>query len=162
MFVALVAIVGLQASPPCTTEPYHEFDFWLGEWDVTTEDGTVAGHNSITKQEGGCLIVEKWTSATGGTGQSMNFFDPHNGIWRQVWVSQGTVIDYAGGMTRENEMVLEGFITYHAKAGTPLPFRGTWTPMPDGTVRQHFEQFNPETKEWDEWFTGIYTRSSAP
>lgn len=160
MLLTLLAAFSLQtASPPCTTEPYHDFDFWLGEWDVSTPNGQLAGHNVIEKTEGGCLIVERWTSVNGNTGQSYNFFDPHNGIWRQVWVSPGAIIDYAGVLKKNGAMELEGFITYHAKASTPLPFRGTWTPNEDGTVTQDFKQYNPETKQWDPWFTGIYTKS---
>jgi len=30
----------------CSHDKSHEFDFWIGEWDVTAGD-QVAGHNSI-------------------------------------------------------------------------------------------------------------------
>lgn len=145
---------------PCDTEVYHDFDFWVGDWEVYAQDGTLAGTNSITREEYGCLLVERWTSATGITGQSYNFLDPDTDKWRQVWVSAGTVIDYAGKLHDTGSMRLEGRITYH-KTGETMPFRGEWTPHADGTVTQHFTQQDPATGEWADWFIGKYVRKAA-
>jgi len=142
--------------PPCQDEIYRAFDFWLGTWDVTTPSGQTAGVNVISEQENGCLILEEWTSAGGGTGQSYNFYDPGMKKWRQVWVSGGATIDYAGGLNDAGEMVLEGEISN--RNGSTAPFRGTWTLQDDGTVKQHFQQYNPETEEWADWFIGIYKK----
>ncbi|WP_084419863.1 hypothetical protein [Henriciella litoralis] len=139
---------------PCEGEPYRDFDFWIGEWNVTGPDGQIAGKNAITSEESGCLIVERWTGASGGTGQSYNFYDPGLAQWRQVWVAPGATIDYAGGLNGAGAMVLEGEISY--RGGATFPFRGRWTPNEDGSVTQAFEQYNPETDVWDDWFTGTY------
>lgn len=144
--------------PPCSTEPYHQFDFWLGDWEVIAEpNGTIAGFNSITREENGCLILERWESIGGGTGQSYNYYNPATQKWRQVWISQGAMIDYEGGLTESGSMKLLGTITYVATAQT-AEFTGEWTPNDDGTVTQHFEQYDPEKDEWVVWFTGRYTR----
>ncbi len=143
---------------PCDAAPYRAFDFWLGDWEVFDAAGAKAGENIISKEEYGCLLLEKWTNVQGVTGQSYNFYDPGLEKYRQVWVSRGAVIDYAGGLNDAGEMVLEGDIRYHN--GTSAPFRGTWTLQEDGTVRQYFQQFNAETDEWGDWFTGIYKKRS--
>ena len=145
--------------PACATEtaPYRDFDFWVGTWDVTTPDGTPAGVNVITKEEGGCLLVESWTSVTGGTGRSLNFVDPQTGAWRQVWMNLNALIDYSGGLTEDGAMKLEGAITY-TTGGPSIPFLGTWTPNEDGSVTQDFKQYNAETDTWAPWFTGIYVK----
>ncbi|MEQ9317163.1 MAG: hypothetical protein RLN72_15020 [Henriciella sp.] len=143
-------------SGPCDSEPYRAFDFWLGDWTVSGPGGQVAGTNSITSEEGGCLIVERWSGAQGSTGQSYNYYNPVSGMWRQVWVSGGALIDYEGGLNQRGEMVLEGKIDYHN--GDSFPFRGQWTPNQDGSVTQAFQQYNPETDSWDDWFTGIYRK----
>ena len=143
-------------TPPCQTEEYRQFDFWLGEWEVFSPDGTKQGENSITSEENGCLIVERWTSAQGTTGQSYNYYNPHTEKWQQLWVSGGIIVDYAGGLNEEGQMVLEGEITYRANSSSTFPFTGTWTANDDGTTTQHFEQYNPQTEEWDDWFTGHY------
>lgn len=143
--------------PPCQDVAYHQFDFWVGEWSVAATNGQFAGNNSITREEGGCLLLETWTSANGTTGQSYNYYNPETQKWRQVWVSAGALIDYEGGLTESGSMKLVGTITYHASAQR-APFTGEWTLNADGTVTQHFEQYNAETDEWAPWFTGIYTR----
>ncbi len=142
--------------PPCQEDTYRAFDFWLGTWDVTTPSGQPAGTNVISEQENGCLLLEEWTSVSGGTGQSYNFYDPGMKKWRQVWVSGGATIDYAGGLNDAGEMVLEGEISN--RNGATAPFRGTWTLQDDGSVKQHFQQYNPETEEWADWFVGIYRK----
>jgi hypothetical protein len=53
-------------------------------------------------------------------------------------------------------MVLEGDIRY--RDGRTAPFKGAWTKQADGSVRQHFEEYDPEKKTWGEWFTGIYRK----
>lgn len=146
-------------APPCSDAVFHEFDFWVGEWDVYGPKGNLAGTNSIRKEEYGCLLTEHWVNTGGQTGQSYNFVDLATGKWRQVWVSAGATIDYSGGLTDEGAMVLEGAIGYGAgQPGNGAKFRGTWTPNEDGSVTQHFQQFDDKKGEWTEWFTGVYKR----
>lgn len=148
---------------PCSAPVFDDFDFWVGEWDVVDKTtGKKAGTNSITKEEYGCLLVERWTGAGGITGQSYNFVDLETLKWRQVWVSAGATIDYAGGLNDKGEMVLEGTIGYPAgAAGNGAKFRGTWTPNADGTVTQRFEQYDDAQKTWSDWFVGVYARKKS-
>lgn len=145
------------ATPPCSTAAYQDWHFWLGTWSVTSLSGQAQGTNSITLEENGCLMVERWRNVQGGTGQSYNFYNPAKKEWRQVWVSPGVIIDYTGGLNQAGAMVLEGTITYHANQ-QELPFRGSWSLRADGTVLQEFAQYNPDTSQWDNWFTGVYTK----
>jgi hypothetical protein len=75
-------------------------------------------------------------------------------------VSSGALIDYSGGITATGSMKLDGEISYQT-GGPKMPFTGEWTLNGDGSVTQHFEQFNSETAAWDDWFTGIYRRVGA-
>lgn len=146
--------------PICESKQgFFDFDFWLGEWNVYTNDDkrVFQGSNSITRHHKNCLIMENWTSAQGGTGSSMNYYDPVEDQWRQLWVAGGYSIDYTGGLDENGAMSLAGSINYY-KSGKSFPFRGTWTPNDDGSVRQFFEQFNPETKSWAVWFDGVYVK----
>ncbi|MEJ2084814.1 MAG: hypothetical protein P8Y44_03950 [Acidobacteriota bacterium] len=152
-------LVAQEGAPPptCENDPrYSQFDFWLGTWDVFVGDQK-AGENTITEEEGGCLVLEKWTDVAGGTGQSYNFFNPDTEKWRQVWVSNYMTIDYSGGLTENGSMELVGQITYFHNE-TTLDFLGRWTLQEDGTVRQYFEQFDEEKGEMVPIFTGIYHR----
>jgi len=145
--------------PPCTAdENFRAFDFWVGDWEVTTwpGGGAIGGHNRISPVEGGCALEERWTNSQGGTGRSLNYYNPNTGKWRQLWVAGGYSIDIVGGL-KDGAMALEGTIYYY-RQNNSVPFKGTWTPQPDGSVRQFFEQYNAETKEWAVWFDGKYVR----
>lgn len=152
-----------QTPPPNCTEKEHfnDWDFWLGEWDVYAyPDGTqLQGTNTIEKISTGCAILETWVTQ-GGTGSSINFYNGVTGKWRQVWVGGGPgyMIDYEGGLDEtDGSMFLEGKIQGYS-TGTTSPFRGRWTPLENGDVRQYFELFNSETEKWAVWFDGRYVR----
>jgi len=149
------AEAALRQQFPCRYDPKaREFDFWVGEFQVRDAEGNVLGDNVIAKAQGDCVLVENWTSARGGTGMSMNFFDPTRGQWRQVWVSPGLIIDIAGGLESDS-MVLQGYAYYHG-TGERRPFRGTWTPLEDGVVRQFFEESPDGGETFAPWFEGFY------
>ena len=156
----LVATMTAKAFPCEHNERFRAFDFWLGEWDVHVAGGQFAGRNRITSEQRGCFLAESWTSATGGTGTSVNYLDDATGEWVQVWNDTGgNQIHIRGGLTDEG-MLLVGKIHYVA-SGSTQPFRGLWTPLDDGRVRQFFEQSNDGGKTWVPWFEGFYTRREA-
>ena len=136
---------------------FSDFDFWVGEWEVfDSATGEKLGEDIIQKIESGCLLLEHWKSVSGGTGTSLNYYNPVTREWRQVWVSEGRyAIDIVGGV-RSGSMVLEGSI--YNFAGAVWDFRGNWTPRPDGSVRQFFEQFNHDSNDWATWFDRRYVR----
>src|SRR5689334_4174783 len=74
---------------PCTAPEYRQFDFWLGDWDVTNPAGKAAGHNRVTSEYGGCVLQEHWTGAGGSVGSSFNIYDPVRKVWHQTWVDNG-------------------------------------------------------------------------
>lgn len=153
----LVAAMSKLAYPCEQDDVFAEFDFWIGDWDVHGPAGALAGTNTITKAQRGCVLLENWTSASGGTGMSINYVDKITNEWVQVWnAAGGSQINIRGGLTDEG-MLLVG--TLHTVGNdTTLPFRGLWTPLPDGRVRQFFEQSTDGGKTWTTWFEGFYTR----
>ena len=55
------------------------------------------------------------------------------------------------------DLVLTGT---HAVRGKSTTERITWTPHPDGTVRQHWEQSTDGGQTWTTAFDGLYRRKS--
>lgn len=145
---------------PCEDdERFAQFDFWVGEWDVHVANGTFAGSNSIASDYRNCVLVEDYESATGFIGMSVNYLDHQAGEWVQIWNdASGSQINIRGGLTEEG-MLLVGTIHYIGNDST-VPFRGLWTPLPDGRVRQFFEQYDSAAEKWVTWFEGFYTRKS--
>lgn len=157
---SLIAAMSVQAYPCSHQEAFHDFDFWIGEWDVHLASGAQAGSNTIQAEERGCVLVERWRAVSGGTGMSINYFDVPSGEWVQSWHAEGgTQINIRGGLTDEG-MLLVGEIHYVGN-GTTAPFRGLWTPLPDGRVRQFFEQSNDGGETWTPWFEGFYSRKTS-
>ena len=131
------------------------FDFWIGDWEVRLDDGTLVGNSQVSRGEGGCSILERWDGAGGSTGTSINYYQPSSDQWHQLWVgSNGTLIDIAGGVN-DGVMQLEGTIEYIAQERIEA-FRGTWSVLPDGRVRQHLEEFSLAAQSWQTWFDGYY------
>ena len=155
---AFVLTMTVQAYPCEHKEEFRDFDFWLGEWVVHVAGGQQAGTNSITSIESGCMILEEWTNAAGGTGTSINYLDNVTGEWVQIWNdASGSQINIRGGLTDEG-MLLVGYIHY-VNNGTTQPFRGLWTLLEDGRVRQFFENSTDDGKTWQSSFEGFYTRT---
>ena len=159
---AAEATVAAETSPsPCEQdEQFREFDFWVGEWDVQDGKGTLVGENAITREESGCVLVERWRGVQGSSGMSINYLDRITDEWVQIWhAAGGYQIDIRGGLT-DKGMLLRGTIHYIG-TGQTAPFRALWTPLPDGRVRQFFEQSNDDGATWEPWFEGFYTRKPA-
>jgi len=96
-----------QSVPSCTDEKPHQFDFWIGEWDVYADDQLV-GHNAIEPIVDGCVLQESWKGSKGRAGTSFNFYNPQTGKWQQFWVwRNGTTLELEGAYA-EGKMILEG------------------------------------------------------
>lgn len=147
---------GQQVAKPCTTRSEsRQFDFWIGEWEVRNPKGQVAGSNSVQLILGDCVIAENWTGARGGSGKSFNFYDAGTGKWHQLWVDdRGGVLRLAGEY-RDGAMRFEGETP--APNGQKTLERLTFTPMPDGRVRQFWEQ-SADGKTWKVVFDGTYIK----
>jgi len=87
--------VGASTNPPAEA---HQFDFWIGEWNVTTPDGKAAGTNSIQPISGGFGLLENWRGAGGGSGKSLNTYNRTKRQWQQFWVGMGGVLELTGGL----------------------------------------------------------------
>ncbi len=167
MFAAVASVALLQsaaaagqeqpAPAPCEADSvYRQFDFWVGEWDVFTQQDRQAGTNRIERLLRGCLLLEQWKGASGGEGRSINYFDPIRKRWVQTWVDgQGGIIE-AEGAFEAGAMRLEGEHLY--PDGRRELFRMTFTPQTDGTVRQFIEQSKDGGESWYVWFDGKYVR----
>jgi hypothetical protein len=150
-------------TPPAAAPLNHDFDFWVGDWDVTTPDGKPAGTNRIEPVAGGRGLYENWEGAPqpngqpGGSGKSLNAFNPAKQQWQQFWIgSGGNVLELAGGLV-EGRMVLAS-AERPLRDGRKVTDRITWTPNADGSVRQQWEQSFDAGRTWTTVFDGHYRK----
>lgn len=155
-FASVLAAVRRRARP-CEHDPrYLALDFWLGEWEVYDSQGRLVGLNSIQRLLSGCLILENWRSSGGGTGKSVNYYDPGSGRWHQDWVdASGQVIHYEGEF-KEGAMRLSG--TLAGADGAVKASRMILAPGVEGVVRQVIETSADGGSSWQLWFQGEYRR----
>lgn len=142
--------------PPAAPPESAQFDFWVGEWDVTAKNGKVVGHSRIEKIAHGWGLLENWESP-GFPGKSINAWNPAKKCWQQFWVgSGGSILELSGGLDAKGNMVISG-PGPNPKGGTMLN-RITYTPNADGTVRQHWEISTDDGATWSSSFDGLYHR----
>jgi hypothetical protein len=144
-------------APParqCTAEQHRQFDFLVGEWNVTDTRGQLIATSRVERTLNGCGIAESWEGTNGTRGQSINAWDPGDSKWHQTWLDNGgTVLIIAGGIIN-GEMVLEG--ERQLPDGTHTLERITWTPNKDGTVRQVWISSPNRGMRWTAVFEAIY------
>ena len=142
-------------SPPCAAAEHRAFDFWVGEWNVHGASGKLAGTNSIKREIGGCVLHERYDTGRGYSGESFNIYDAARKVWHQTWVDSAGLLLLLEGGPRDGRMVLEGQTT--GTDGKTTKHRITWTPNPDGSVRQFWES-TATNGDWTVAFDGKYTR----
>ena len=144
--------------PPCRAAEHRQFDFWLGRWDVFTADGKKAGENVIEPIDGGCALQERWRGNGGFSGTSLNTWSRDTRQWHQHWIdNQGGLLRLAGGLEGKS-MVLSGAQPHPGRAGATQRHRITWTPLPDGAVRQWWQSSDDDGATWTTAFDGRYVR----
>jgi tetratricopeptide (TPR) repeat protein len=142
---------------PCNTAEYHQFDFWVGSWEVQSPQGQVLGHNDITRENDGCILQEHWASRRVERGTSFNFYDNRDKKWHQIYFdnsgNMGAYPPMAGGM-KDERMV---FLTDTNQS--PLS-RWTFYPL-DATgkkVRQWAETSSDGGKTWITTWDSVYVK----
>ncbi|HRH46727.1 MAG TPA: tetratricopeptide repeat protein [Pyrinomonadaceae bacterium] len=141
---------------PCKASPdFRQFDFWIGEWVAKTPNGAIGGTSSIQLILNSCVIFENWTSMGGTSGKSFNIYDVTDKKWHQTWMdAAGTFTHYIGEF-KDGKMVLigDGIIS-----GQKALLKMTFTPLPNGEVRQFGENSVDNGKTWTIAFDFIYSK----
>jgi hypothetical protein len=152
-----IDVLGSNHVPPgqaCKAAGYHEFDFWIGNWDVRGPAGGFSGTNVVKSRLDGCVVEENWTSAGVGFGRSLNFYDAAANTWSQMWVAssgcgngviiiEGTVENGVMTMRGRKEQP-NGFLVGPPCAPPPTVNAFAmnnlirWSQLPTGQVLQQF------------------------
>jgi hypothetical protein len=148
----------LAQTVPCQSPEFHQFDFWIGDWEVQDPQGNVVGHNLVTREQDGCLLIEHWTASTGGqTGTSFNYYDVQDRLWHQLYIDNSgnaEAFPAMAGTLTDAKMVL---LTDPSK---PAISRWTWQTLAPNRVRQMAEQSGDNQKTWTITWDSVYVRKN--
>lgn len=138
----------------------RQFDFWVGEWEVYDPQGTKAGASVIERIANGCGILENWTNASGGgTGKSINFYDPQAGKWFQYWIGTDGNPQRFSGEYRDGALRFAG--GPYTQGGKKYVTRLTFFNLDANTVRQLSERSEDDGRTWSVSYDFKYVRRSA-
>ena len=139
LFLAIICLFHLQSiaqqnAKPCSAAEASEFDFWIGDWNLTWND-SLHGTNHIEKLYGNCTIHENFKDPHSNfLGQSWSVYNPNAKLWQQTWV------DNQGGY-----IVLTG-----NKEGNNIVLKTQERPTQKGKqqMRMVYENITPDSFDW--------------
>src|SRR5277367_2511840 len=121
----------------CASPAHRQFDFWLGEWDVSTPQGTPAGTNRVERILDGCALQEHWEASDGSKGASLSSYDAVGRKWRQTYVDDTGQLLVLEGDFKDGKMVLQGEKSMGRQKGALQ--RISWQVVPGDKVRQRWD-----------------------
>ena len=154
VFLALPLFAQTTSTPvltPCEASQQKQFDFWIGEWDLTWpgEKAREVGHgtNSIKRIMDGCVVQENFSGADTMhlRGMSLSTFDSRSGRWKQTWVdNEGGYLDFVGEF-KDGQMILQ---REAIRNGEKILQRMVWKNITVGEMDWSWEASRDEGKTW--------------
>ncbi len=148
-----------QATPqprtPCAAPEYHQFDFWIGDWDGFDVDkpAVAVARNHVDRILGGCVLREDYHGTNGTEGQSFSVYDASRKVWHQTWVTDRGKLLVIEGKFQSGEMILSG--ADRTTDGKERRVRGVWKPQKEG-VRETAVTSVDAGKTWQPWFDMLF------
>jgi len=149
-----------QAKPglrPCEHPEFRQFDFWLGQWNLTWSDSG-SGTNNITQELDSCVIMEHFDSAPSGTfrGYSVSTYNLATQQWQQTWVdNSGGYLDFVGGMVGDSMILSREAVD---KKGNDFLQRMVWYNITPDSLDWSWQRSNAAGEPWQELWNIHYVR----
>jgi Protein of unknown function (DUF1579) len=157
-----------QQQPPkrCDLPEQKQFDFWVGDWDLTTpgakSGSVVRSSNTIKRILGGCIVQENFVGSDDPQqapqllGMSVSVFDPVSSKWKQTWVdNQGAYLDFTGEF-KDSQMILSREAT--RPDGTTVLQRMVWKNITPNELDWSWERSKDNGKTWEVLWPVHYKR----
>ncbi|HEV7230443.1 MAG TPA: hypothetical protein VGO45_03880 [Bacteroidia bacterium] len=137
---------------------YHQFDFWIGTWEVYkfgTE--TLAGKSHIESIIDSVGILENYSVVKGSyVGKSLNKYNPDKKRWEQFWIDNSGLTLFLTGGLQDGKMIMDDTAYGDAEKGLN---KIVWEKMKNGSVRQTWSTSKDRGKTWVVLFDGEYKRA---
>src|SRR5262249_53964565 len=151
--ILLITTLSFAQSKPCSSPEYHQFDFWVGDWDAfdVGNDKTPSAHVRVDRILDGCVLREDYQDPSGMKGQSFTIYYAPRKLWHQSWVTNRGELLVIEGKLEGNQIVLSG--TDDSRGNALV--RGVWKPVRGG-VRETALISSDNGKTWKPWFDIIF------
>ena len=128
------------ASAPCDSPQHHQFDFWVGDWQVfDAKTNQLVGFDRVEKHSRGCIVQQNLTMITDlyrrpgvdyrMTGIGVNRFD--GASWLEMWADNQWGAIVLHGMPAAGKAMVLTTITPSRNRDLRLE----WENRSDGSVR---------------------------
>ncbi|MBS1849452.1 MAG: DUF1579 family protein [Acidobacteria bacterium] len=137
-----------QSTKPCAEPEQKQFDFWVGEWELTTPGESGGGTNRVRQAFEGCVIEENFSGGPDNplVGMSVSRFDPIAKKWKQTWVdNQGAYLDFSGEF-QDGQMILQREAS--DAAGARFLQRMVWKNIGADELDWSWESSKDQGKTW--------------
>jgi len=146
--LSVLTETGLSQEPPTKLREIpggKQFDFWVGEWELTWPSG--AGKNRISFTLDSAVIMEEFSGEESMAlrGMSVSVFDARAGTWRQTWVdNQGGYLDFEGEF-KDGRMILQRSATVQEKS---VLQRMVWDNITADSLDWSWERSDDQGQTW--------------
>lgn len=140
--ISLIPLLSYSQNTIENLEPEEYFDFWIGKWEVSWEegDGSGRGTNQIEKTLDGTVIRENFRILEGRNagfkGTSISVYQPRFERWKQAWAdNNGGYFDFTGKIEGDKRIFQSG--TFERQDGSQF------------TQRMVFYNITEDSMTWD-------------
>lgn len=139
---------------PAIPSGASQFDFWLGDWDVSWGDG-LSGTNHVRKVLGDRVVQEDFDGERDAQlhGLSVSVCG-NDGRWRQTWVDDnGTYLHFVGGWEGESTDPAEPgprMVLVHSREieGKPVQLRMVWSDIEPDSLTWRWQRSDDGGATW--------------
>lgn len=145
-------------------KPEEYFDFWVGEWDVSWDEGdgvTGKGTNRIEKTLDDKVIQENFRilegQSKGFKGTSISVYQPQFERWKQSWAdNNGGYYDFKGGFEGDKRIFQTAF--FELEDGRKLTYRMVFYDIKNDSITWDWESSFDGGTTWTLNWRIFYTR----
>lgn len=131
----------------CKPAEYKAFDFAIGHFRMTAHGGPLAGHLRMAPMLLRCAVRGHWRGAIAGRGEVTTWYDRFQQRWHQIYINDdGHPLMMSGGV-QDGALVFTGVNTFFD--GRVGLHRMSWSPLPGGGLRQHWELSMDDGMTWE-------------
>ena len=136
---------------------FHQFDFWLGHWNVYKfGTDTLVGESYIESIIDSVGILENYSAERSKyTGKSLNKYNPEKKRWEQYWIDNSGLTLFLSGGIVGRKMVMEDMEHGDPQKGLN---KISWEMLNRETVRQTWSISKDGGKTWSVVFDGEYKK----